>query len=51
MQNDTPQLNLEEELMDELDELFESFDACKVVEELREECQRSSLPNEKFDNY
>ena len=47
IEDNTHQLNLEEESMEELDELFETFDACKLVEELREEFQRSLLPNEK----
>ena len=49
--DDTPPPISEEELMRELDELFENFNACKLVEELREEHQRSVLPNKKFDNY
>ncbi len=49
--NQAPQLNLEEELMKELDELYESFEACRAAEELREEYQRSVLSEKKLDNY
>ena len=45
--DDTPDQSLEKELMEELDELFENLDVCRLVDDLREEFQRSSLPNEK----
>ena len=49
--DDTPDQNLEKELMEELDELFENLDVCRLIDDLREECQRSALPNKKLDNY
>ena len=49
--DNTSEQNLEKELMEELDELFENLDVCRLVDDLREEYQRSALPNKKFDNY